>query len=163
MDILNTNLTPRDWADTIGVKKYPYLASLRYSYPDRFNQIIDHMTEHDIFADVIPKKTIGGRRIRKRLSKKVYNCSKQTSKKYTTRKSPPYSADSCRNKKMKGNDGKMYISLSGHNSGIYKWYPYSSKLVKTNKIKKEMVLSQRKIRMRNLNKLKSTRKYKRKI
>jgi len=48
------------------------------------------------------------------------DCVIQTSKKYTTRKSPPYPANKCRGKILRGNDGNMYRSASNIN-GIYTW------------------------------------------
>jgi len=50
-------------------------------------------------------------------------CVKQTLKKYTTRKSPPFPANKCKTKKRKGNDGKFYISKP--KGGTYKWVPFS--------------------------------------
>lgn len=100
--------------------------------------------------------------MRKRTSKKMYTCSRQTSKKYTTRNSPPYSAANCQNKKIKGNDGNLYISLAS-GSGIYKWYPYSSELVKKNKANNTKILSDAKTRRRELKKNKSMRKTKRRV
>ena len=50
-------------------------------------------------------------------------CVKQTLKKYTTRKSPPYPANKCKTKKRKGNDGKFYISKA--KGGTYKWAPFA--------------------------------------
>ena len=46
-------------------------------------------------------------------------CIEINTKKYQTRKSPPYKAKECKNKEMKGKDG-MYISLPDKNK-IYKW------------------------------------------
>ena len=40
----------------------------------------------------------------------VDKCIKRTEKKYATRPSPPYSANDCPGKVMKGNDGGMYKS-----------------------------------------------------
>ena len=48
------------------------------------------------------------------------DCVIQTSKKYTTRKSPPYPANKCRGKILRGNDGNMYRSASNIN-GVYTW------------------------------------------
>jgi hypothetical protein len=50
--------------------------------------------------------------------------------KYTTRPSPPYPAQECPNKKMKGNDGKIYISLDSEFGVSYRWYSYSKELMK---------------------------------
>ena len=52
-------------------------------------------------------------------------CSKNTTKKYKTRKSPPYPANSCKNMKKKGNDGKFYISVA--KGGNYRWIPFAKK------------------------------------
>ena len=94
----------------------------------------------------------------KRISKKIYNCIRQTSKKYTTRNSPPYSAQSCQNKKMKGNDGKLYVSLLGPKSYAYKWYPYSDELIKSNKERFEKARKGDKIRRKSLKLNRSKRK-----
>lgn len=88
-------------------------------------------------------------------------CSKQTTKKYTTRKSPPYSAANCQNKKMKGNDGNIYISLAA-GSGIYKWYPYSKGLLDKNKADLKKIISDAKTRRKNLKISRSMRRTKRK-
>ena len=68
--------------------------------------------------------------MRRRTSKKVYRCVRHTAKKYTNRSSPPYPAQECPNKKMKGNDGKMYISLNSEFSVAYRWYPYTKEFMK---------------------------------
>lgn len=59
-----------------------------------------------------------------RKSKKVRHCVKLKTRKYTSRPSPPYSAQECPNKTLKGNDGKKYTSSSSE-LGIYRWIPYS--------------------------------------
>uniref|UniRef100_A0A6C0L8T8 Uncharacterized protein n=1 Tax=viral metagenome TaxID=1070528 RepID=A0A6C0L8T8_9ZZZZ len=46
-------------------------------------------------------------------------CEKQTTKKYLSRKSPPYSAMDCKGKTMDGKDGK-YISMPDKNK-VYRW------------------------------------------
>lgn len=48
------------------------------------------------------------------------NCKKQTTKKYTTRPSPPYPANQCKGKKKVGNDGKKWVSKANV-TGIYTW------------------------------------------
>lgn len=65
--------------------------------------------------------------MRRRYSKRVYHCVRQTTKKYTQRHSPPYQAQECPGKKMKGNDGNMYISHMANVSGIYRWIPTKTK------------------------------------
>jgi len=56
-------------------------------------------------------------------------------KKYTTRKSPAYSASKCaKGTKKKGNDGKMYIVKASKN-GVKRWVKYTQK--KKSKSKKK--------------------------
>ena len=57
-------------------------------------------------------------------------CRKETSRKYIKRKSPSYSANKCKHMRKKGNNGKMYKSVS-NKRGIYRWI----KLRKTRKKK----------------------------
>ena len=47
-------------------------------------------------------------------------CTRQTSKKYTSRKSPPYPANLCCGQEKTGNDGMDYISVRNR-SGICTW------------------------------------------
>ena len=47
-------------------------------------------------------------------------CVKQTTKKYTTRPSPPFPANQCPGKKKKGNDGNFWKSTQTV-TGIYTW------------------------------------------
>ena len=47
-------------------------------------------------------------------------CVVQTTKKYTSRSSPPYPANKCCGKTLKGNDGNKYVSEPGV-SGICSW------------------------------------------
>jgi hypothetical protein len=53
-------------------------------------------------------------------AKKSSKCTKQTQKKYTTRSSPPFPANECKNKTKKGNNGKFFKSAVDKN-GVYKW------------------------------------------
>jgi len=50
-------------------------------------------------------------------------CKKMTTKKYTTRNSPPYPANKCLREIKKGNDGNMYISKRNVNN-VYRWVKY---------------------------------------
>lgn len=64
---------------------------------------------------VLEKKKRGSARLRKywgSVHKRIgiSRCVKQTTKKYRTRGSPPYSANDCCGKTMTGNDGRKYIS-----------------------------------------------------
>ena len=68
--------------------------------------------------------------MRRRTSKKVYQCVRQTSKNTQIVLPPPYPAHECPNKKMKGDNGKMYISLDSEFGVSYRWYPYSKELMK---------------------------------
>jgi hypothetical protein len=47
-------------------------------------------------------------------------CEKMTTKKYTSRGSPPYPANECRGLTKKGNDGAMWESR-GASNGVYRW------------------------------------------
>ncbi len=47
-------------------------------------------------------------------------CIKLTAKKYKERPGPPYSAQDCKGRRMKGNDGRMYVSKAAAN-GVYRW------------------------------------------
>lgn len=47
-------------------------------------------------------------------------CIKQTTKKYTQRKRPPFPAEDCKGMRMKGNDGKLYESRL-NDKGVYTW------------------------------------------
>lgn len=47
-------------------------------------------------------------------------CERQETKKYTSRKSPPYPANECKGSVKKGNDGKMYKSI-GNKNGVHRW------------------------------------------
>jgi len=67
-------------------------------------------------------------------SKTSSKCQKQATKKYITRKSPAYPANSCKRMKKKGNDGKFYISKAM--GGTYKWVPFAEN-AKTKKTKKK--------------------------
>jgi hypothetical protein len=55
--------------------------------------------------------------------KEIRNKHSKTLKKYKTRKSPPYPADLNCNKKMRGNDGNMYMSTQNKND-ICTWKKY---------------------------------------
>ena len=76
-------------------------------------------------------------------------CVIQTNQKYTSRSSPPYPANKCRNKTKKGKYGNFYKSVSDKN-GIYKWIPMN----KTRKFlikqkRKQLLKKTRKIIRRN--------------
>ena len=47
-------------------------------------------------------------------------CVKKTTKRYTTRKSPPYPANECQGRAMVGNDGEMYESVP-NKKGTGRW------------------------------------------
>jgi|MDTC01.3.fsa_nt_gb hypothetical protein len=48
------------------------------------------------------------------------SCRKQRTSKYTTRNSPPFPANQCQGRKMKGNDGTFYLSKPDKR-GIFRW------------------------------------------
>lgn len=59
-------------------------------------------------------------------------CIKHTTKKYTSRKSPPFGASECKNKRRKGNNGKFWVSKRVSN-GTYRWFPLVSSNTKKSK------------------------------
>lgn len=60
------------------------------------------------------------------------DCKKSTLAKYTKRPSPPYPANDCVNRTMRGNDGNMWTSKAGDKSTA-RWYPAASKSQKAAK------------------------------
>ncbi len=56
-------------------------------------------------------------------------CIKLTAKKYKSRPSPPFSAQDCKGKTLKGNDGKMYVS-NPDKRGVHKWILQKPKTLK---------------------------------
>jgi hypothetical protein len=50
------------------------------------------------------------------------HCIKIKTKKYQTRKGPPFKANDCKGQTKKGNDGYLYVS-SVDRRGVYKWVP----------------------------------------
>jgi hypothetical protein len=64
------------------------------------------------------------------------SCVKQTTKKYTGRKSPPYKANECCGKTKKGNDGLMYVSVVNV-KGVCRWVKKTS--IKKKSPKKKVV------------------------
>ena len=77
----------------------------------------------------------GGEPTRKHRSLDFYNvnklhnimndCRKNYTAKYRKRDSPAYPANKCKDKKKKGNDGKMYHSVPSKN-GVYRWVKVAS-------------------------------------
>jgi hypothetical protein len=53
------------------------------------------------------------------------SCSKQETKKYKKRPSPPFSASDCKRKVKKGNNGKMFKSTPDKNN-TFKWVAVKS-------------------------------------
>ena len=82
--------------------KNSWIANLRYALKTKTNPLSLNKTERKIMSNKLKSFSI----------KK----NKKTLKKYKSRKSPPYPANENCNKKMKGNDGKMYISKANKNN-----------------------------------------------
>jgi hypothetical protein len=53
-----------------------------------------------------------GKRRQERAKRSARGCSPQSTKKYRSRKSPPYPANNCCGQVKKGNDGSRYKSIS---------------------------------------------------
>jgi hypothetical protein len=60
--------------------------------------------------------------VAKKASPVETGCVKQTTKRFTARKSPPFKAENCQGKVREGNDGSKYISTQISN-GSWRWYP----------------------------------------
>lgn len=60
-------------------------------------------------------------------------CKKLNTKKYASRKAPPYSAASCARQTLVGNDGKKYISDKRGKGKSFRWYLVKEK-EKSNKL-----------------------------
>ena len=75
-------------------------------------------------------------------------CRKEKSFKYTSRRTPSYSANKCKSMKKKGNDGNLYKSVS-NKKGVYRW-------IKIRKKKKNISKAQsKKISLKNLRQIAS--------
>ena len=61
--------------------------------------------------------------LRRQTRKSKKGCKKIKTKKYLTRKSPPFHAADCMDQIKKGKDG-LYISKESSN-GVYKWIKYN--------------------------------------
>ena len=83
-------------------------------------------------------------------------CTKQSSKKYTKRQSPPYPANECRNKIKKGNDGNKYKSVEASN-GVYRWklHTKTKKRVTRRKTVRKRQPTKKKLTLRRITKSKS--------
>jgi hypothetical protein len=68
------------------------------------------------------------------------SCKKISTKKYLTRKSPPYSAMSCKNKTKKGKNGETYKSIPNR-LGIYQWKIIKNKSKDKHTIKHKKMVS----------------------
>ncbi len=66
-------------------------------------------------------------------------CIKLTAKKYKERPGPPYSAQDCKGRRMKGNDGRMYVSKAAAN-GVYRFVPIGAETRKAPKGKRYTIL-----------------------
>jgi hypothetical protein len=69
----------------------------------------------------------GARSYRAKTATAKTRCTKQTTRKYLTRASPPYAANQCpAGSVRKGNDGKMYRSTVASN-GVHRWMPVAKR------------------------------------
>jgi hypothetical protein len=105
-------------------------------YVERDSELLIYTIQNSIeqlliTPTILTSTNRGGKQ--KTTKKKKGKCVKQGTKKYLTRKSPPYPASQCKNKTKRGNDGKMYFSYKASGQKLYKWLPLKSKAVKTKK------------------------------
>lgn len=61
------------------------------------------------------KKPVAKKSMKKKSSDKSRGCTRQSTKKYEDRPSPPFPANECCNQEMMGNDGNMYVSRADKN------------------------------------------------
>lgn len=113
------NISRRNW-DCRQYDDYTYLLN-RYKTVKAVQKKLKEMTrffktEYTRVAKIL--KEMGQPR-RKSPKKKPTGCAKQTTKKYTSRKSPPYPANQCCGQKKRGKDG-MYVSKPNKN-GVCRW------------------------------------------
>ena len=81
----------------------------------------EHAAKHYEDRKKPAKKSPKKKPAKKSPKKNKMSCEKQTTKKYTSRKGPPYPATACCGEKMEGNDGNMYESVaSGTNRAGWK-------------------------------------------
>lgn len=66
------------------------------------------------------RKSVRKSRNVKKSVRKSRKCSRQKTKKYTSRPSPPFPANECKGMYKKGNNGKRYLSVADVN-GNYRW------------------------------------------
>lgn len=71
-------------------------------------------------------------------------CRKEKSFKYTSRRTPSYSANKCKSMKKKGNDGKLYKSVS-NKRGVYRWIKIRKKSISKAQSKKISLKNLRKM------------------
>lgn len=83
-----------------GTCKTVWIRNFKYALKSKSNPLGLNKDQRKNLTEKI--KSVSGRN--------AMNNHSKTLKKYTSRKSPPYPANDNCNKKMKGNDGNMYIS-----------------------------------------------------
>jgi hypothetical protein len=109
---------------------------IEIGYEEHDSQLLIYTIQNSIeqlliTPTILTSTNRGGKQ--KTTKKKKGKCVKQGTKKYLTRKSPPYPASQCKNKTKRGNDGKMYFSYKASGQKLYKWLPLKSKAAKTKK------------------------------
>ena len=96
-----------------GTCKTVWIQNLKYALKTKTNPLGLNKQERKNITEKI--KNVSG--------KNAINEHSKTLKKYKNRKSPPYPANKNCNKKMKGNDGIMYISKPNKNN-VCSWIKY---------------------------------------
>jgi hypothetical protein len=98
-----------------------------------YDMVVQKLKEFNKISKSKIKSKSKSRKSKSRKSKsKINNLKKQSIckeitniSKYVSRPGPPYKAQDCKNIEIKGNNGKMYISLPNKN-GVYRWVPVDS-------------------------------------
>lgn len=96
-----------------GTCKSVWIRNIKYALKTKTNPLGLDKEQRKIITEKI--KSVSGRN--------AVNQHSKTLKKYKNRKSPPYPANKNCNKKMKGNDGNIYISKPNKNN-ICSWSKY---------------------------------------
>lgn len=93
-----------------GTCKSSWIRNLKYSLKSKTNPLKLSKKQRKNMTEKIKSVSV----------KNAINQHRKTLKKYKNRKSPPYPANENCNKKLKGNDGNMYVSKPNKNN-ICSW------------------------------------------
>ena len=99
------------------------MVKMREKYAKIYKKLYHENGDEDPDQD-IEAKVMGMYNKERREFLESRGCRELTTLKYTSRKSPPYSANDCPESTRYGNDGEMWESVPNKN-GIYRWMKIS--------------------------------------